>query len=417
MKTAKNIFSYILITFSWLGILYCIYWLDKPSASEQVRIPANTSDLIKISPKEISKNLLFDIYFKNKDVEIINSLHSYLYRKKSSEASVIWHFDLNQPLYLVHCEIENRPTWLLKGRAHNFSQQPNTSSLFYNKKTKELYAILVKSVVMKNRKEISKKLFNNTISIGTIDKVLAAYSIRNGKIKNSYLPHVLSNIVGVSASTSIPQTKKILNSKPKSIHVTTEFNVEGLLPNSLSDLAVLTDNLKGFSLNYFGAESNTKTDFLSPVPNFELLLHFKQCITTDSLTKLIKPQLPKDAFISPSIVQIYFKNYHLYQIDSSTIYIGSSSYNKYKISSSKSPFLIQGQPKYLTQISNLGIWGTLLSFIPSYKASDYFLNTIEKTTTQNRSSTTDFTFVFKKNTIPTIELLRLILALQFSTSI
>ena len=79
MKTLNNIFKYFLITFVWIAILYSALWVKLPAESHEIVVPKNTTDVIKILPKEIIKSLMFDIYFKNKKKEVIKKLIRALY--------------------------------------------------------------------------------------------------------------------------------------------------------------------------------------------------------------------------------------------------------------------------------------------------------------------------------------------------
>lgn len=85
MKIIKNIFNYFLITFSWCGLLYCLFWIKKPEANCNVFIPASTTNVIQIKPKALITELLPDIYLKNKDIALINSIHSYTAMKPTSK--------------------------------------------------------------------------------------------------------------------------------------------------------------------------------------------------------------------------------------------------------------------------------------------------------------------------------------------
>ena len=88
------------------------------------------------------------------------------------------------------------------------------------------------------------------------------------------------------------------------MHFTSQLNTGRLTPSYIKEYSLITNKLNGFSINYYGAESNKKTDFLSLVPRFELLLNFKNAVTVDSLVKLITPHIPKEAIISPGIVEL-----------------------------------------------------------------------------------------------------------------
>ena len=423
MKTLNNIFKYFLITFVWIAILYSALWVKLTGESKEIIVPQNTTDVIKISPKEIIKALMFDIYFKNKNIEIINSLHSYIQSKSSSTSKsistsdLLFKYDLNQPLYLIHCAISNKQSWLLKGKSKVIPYISKSPFDIYSLKTNDIYTILDRNLPINNPNEIKTALFQNNIKLGADKHHLVAYSIKNRKIKRYYLAETLNNITQIKTSIANNKERLILVPNANCFHITSEINLKGLLPNYFNELDSITDKLDGFSLNYYGASSNLKTDFLSPIPTFEMLLHFKRPMTEESLTALLRPSLPKDAYVIPGIIQVYYKNYYLKQVDSCTFYLSSSTFNKNKVYFSKASFSIQGQPKYLTEIRNLGIWETLLGFIPKYKATNYFFNSIEKIIASENDKKSEFRIIFKKNSIPTIELLRLLLALNVSTEI
>lgn len=412
MKILKNNFKYLLISIVWAGMLNIVFWIKKPTEPTLLSLPASTTTFIQITPKEIIKGLLFDIYFKNKDVEITNALHSYIFSKQQPNSRIFLEYDLSKPIYLVQCKIENNPTWLLKGTPKDVPFLSTSPLFIYSTKSNELYSFIGKSYPMKDRIEIQKTLFQNNLQFRISNSPLAAYSIENKEINISYFASSINNIVKINTKDSRDKKRKVLLSKPNSFHMTSELNGKRLLPKYMKEYSSITDKLYGFSLNYYGAESNVKTDFLSPVPRFELLLNFKEALSIDSLVKIIALHIPKEASISPGIIQLYYKNYYIQQVDSFNIYLSSNSYQRNKIGYSNRSILLNGQPKYITQIKNLGIWETVLNFIPTYKSTDFFFNSIEKILSNEKSSQPEIDIVFKKNTIPSIEILRLFLALN-----
>jgi len=412
MKILKNIFKYFLISIVWASLLSTILWIKKPTDSSLISLPASTSTFIQITPKEIIKGLLFDIYFRNSDVEITNALHSYIFSKKTPNSRIFLEYDLNRPLYLVQCIVEGNPTWLLKGTPKDEPFISSSPLFIYSTKSNELYSFIGKPTSMKDRIEIKKSLFQNNLQFRISNESLSAYSISNRKINSSYFPKSFNNIIKLAKIDSRNKERKVLVSRPNSFHLTSELNGKRLLPSYIKEYSSIIDKLKGFSLNYYGAESNAKTDFLSPVPRFELLLSFKQALVVDSLIKIIALHIPKEAIITPGAIQLYYKNYYIHQVDSCTIYLSSNIYRKNKIGYSNLSLLFLGQPKYLTQIKNLGIWETVLSFIPTYKSTDFFFNSIEKIVSNDKYSEPAINIVFKKNVIPSIEILRLFLALN-----
>jgi hypothetical protein len=412
MKIVKNIFNYFLITFFWCGLLYCLFWIKRIEPNCNVDIPSSTTNVIQIKPKALITELLPDIYLKNKDIGLINSIHSYLFSGKISTTETLFYFDLNYPIYLVHCKLNKQSTWLLKGKPNGTSFSKKPSKYIYSKKSNDLYAILDGTFSADKREQLKKEIFADPIHLMITNESLSAYSISNGKLKNKYIPQFTDNKISILTSGEKIKKRKILINKPNSFHLSTDFIEKINLPKSITEYDYLTDNLIGFSLNYYGAESNAKTDFLSPVPKFESILSFKKSFLIDSLQNRILVHFGKEAKTYPGKIEFYEQNYYFHQIDSATVYIGSYSYKPTKIELANQSFQMTGEPKYLTQIKNLGLWGTLLNLIPSYSSSDYFFKTIKKIEKENGTNNTTIKISFKPKTIPRIEIIRLFLALN-----
>jgi len=412
MKIVKNIFNYFLIAFFWCGLLYCLFWIKRIEPNCNINIPASTTNVIQIKPKALITELLPDIYLKNKDIGLINSIHSYLFSGKISTTETLFYFDLNYPIYLVHCKLNKQSTWLLKGKPKGTSFSKKPSKYIYSKKSNDLYAILDGTFSADKREQLKKEIFADPIHLMITNESLSAYSISNGKLKNKYIPQFTDNKISILTSGEKIKKRKILINKPNSFHLSTDFIEKINLPKSITEYDYLTDNLIGFSLNYYGAESNAKTDFLSPVPKFESILSFKKSFLIDSLQNRILVHFGKEAKTYLGKIEFYEQNYYFHQIDSATVYIGSYSYKPTKIELANQSFQMTGEPKYLTQIKNLGLWGTLLNLIPSYSSSDYFFKTIKKIEKENGTNNTTIKISFKPKTIPRIELIRLFLALN-----
>ena len=412
MKIVKNIFNYFLITFFWCGLLYSLFWIKKPEANCNLFIPASTTNVIQIKPKALITEMLPDIYLKNKDIALINSIHSYLFSGKKASTETLFYFNLNYPIYLVHCKLNNQSTWLLKGKPNGTSFSKKPSKYIYSKKGNELYANLDGTFSANNREQLKKEIFTDPIRLLITNESLSAYSISNGKLKNKYIPQFIDNKISILTSGENIKKRKILINQPNSFHLSTDFIEKINLPKSITEYDYLTDNLIGFSINYYGAESNAKTDFLSPVPKFESILSFKRTFLIDSLQKRILLHFGNEAKTYPGKIEFYEQNYYFHQIDSATIYIGSYGYQSTKIKLANQSFQMTGEPKYLTQIKNLGLWGTLLNLIPSYSSSDYFFKTIKTIEKQEGTNNTTIQISFKPRTIPRIELIRLFLALN-----
>jgi hypothetical protein len=312
----------------------------------------------------------------------------------------------------VHCKLNKQSTWLLKGKPKGTSFSKKPSKYIYSKKSNDLYAILDGTFSADKREQVKKEIFADPIRLMITNESLSAYSISNGKLKNKYIPQFMDNKISILTSGENIKKRKILINKPNSFHLSTDFIEKINLPKSITEYDYLTDNLIGFSLNYYGAESNAKTDFLSPVPKFESILSFKKSFLIDSLQKRILLHFGNEAKTYPGKIEFYEQYYYFHQIDSATVYIGSYSYKSTKIELANQSFQMTGEPKYLTQIKNLGLWGTLLNLIPSYSSSDYFFKTIKTIENQEGENNTTIQISFKPKTIPRIELIRLFLALN-----
>ena len=112
MKSAKYIFNYFLISIVWVAILYSIYWIKDTNKFIQVSLPESTTHFIQINTKRIIKSTLLDIWFRNKDVEIINSIHGLLLSKDNTQAIPQVNFKLTKPVYYIKCTYENSDVYL-----------------------------------------------------------------------------------------------------------------------------------------------------------------------------------------------------------------------------------------------------------------------------------------------------------------
>ena len=313
MKIAKNIFNYFLITFFWCGLLYCLFWIKRIEPNCNVDIPSSTTNVIQIKPKALITELLPDIYLKNKDIGLINSIHSYLFSGKISTTETLFYFDLNYPIYLVHCKLNKQSTWLLKGKPNGTSFSKKPSKYIYSKKSNDLYAILDGTFSADKREQVKKEIFADPIRLMITNESLSAYSISNGKLKNKYIPQFTDNKISILTSGEKIKKRKILINKPNSFHLSTDFIEKINLPKSITEYDYLTDNLIGFSLNYYGAESNAKTDFLSPVPKFETILSFKKSFLIDSLQKRILLHFGNEAKTYPGKIEFYEQYYYFHR--------------------------------------------------------------------------------------------------------
>lgn len=408
MKSVKYIFNYLLISIVWVAILYSIYWIKDTNKYIQVSLPESTTHFIQINTKRIIKSTLLDIWFRNKDVEIINSIHALLLRKDDTQAIPQVNFKLTKPVYYLKCTYENSDVYLLKGTPEN-TERIKYPENFYLSKTNDLYQIIRSTKSKINYAELKNKLFDKMVKYTLENNEIALYGIKNRQIISTYTPELSGNKILLYLRGNQVSNRKVLMQNQSGVHLTINTDFFKLF-NSNSTKFI--SNIEGISINYYGADYNGDNELLAVSPKFDLILNYKKEDSISSVLNIVRNELTKDVQLYQNRITLFNNNYYFHQINKNTIFISTKPYKQHKIINSKDGFIIMGKPKNLTQVRNLGWRASFLSMIPTYHSIDHFVNTIEGIDFQSSNNISTITLSFSNDLIPRIEILRLILALN-----
>ena len=85
-----------------------------------------------------------------------------------------------------------------------------------------------------------------------------------------------------------------------------------------------------------------------------MILNYNKDDSIASVLKIVRNELTKDVQLYQNQIKLLNNSYFFHQINKNTIFISTKPYKQHKIANSKDGFIVKGQPKYLTQVRNLG---------------------------------------------------------------
>lgn len=381
-------------------------------SSTKILLPSGTTDLIQIKPIALTREILFDIWFRNKDVAILNDLHDLINLDKyDTRGKLISAFDLREDLYLLQITRENENLWFVRGKS-NLKETNNRLLVFENKQHDKYVYVGNSTKVKLSKTEIKSLLFvSNFLLEIKKNTTLNHYKIEHDKVRYSYQIDINHEQVTVK-SQGLPYKRKTLKSSSDCFHFSSKVNQHFIGNKDLKKIAALVSDIDDISLNYYGAnffESEIKSGI---APSFELLLNFKHPTTKEAVMQTLQDEIGVSCQRVGQNISYNGTSYYFKQISKSSIYLGIRKFKSTFISSTNQPFVISGQPKFITEIRNLGWKGAFLEFIPAYSVSKEFAETITEINTLEKPNSNLFEVKFKKNKIPSIEILRLALNLN-----
>ena len=382
------------------------------SRTTKILLPSGTTDLIQIKPIALTKEILFDLWFRNKDVAILNDLHDLINLDKyDTRGKLISAFDLREDIYLIQITRKNENLWFIRGKS-NLKETNNRILVFENKKH-DKYAYIGNSTKIKlSKAEIKSLLFDSNFSLEIKENTtLNHFKIEQNKVRYSYQVELEDEKV-IIRSKGNPYKRKTLVSSEDCFHFSSKVNQRFIGNKDLKKIAALISDMDDISLNYYGAdffESEIKSGI---APSFELLLNFKHPTKKEEVMQILQDEIGVSCQRVGKNICYNGTTYYFKQLSRNSIYLGVRKYQNNFMSSTNQPFVISGQPKYITEIRNLGWKGAFLEFIPAYSVSKEFAETITEINTIEKRNRNLFEVKFKKDKIPSIEILRLALNLN-----
>jgi len=378
----------------------------------KISLPSGTTDLIQIKPISLTRAILFDLWFRNKDIAILNDLHDLINLDKyDTRGKLISAFDLREDLYLLQITRKNENLWFIRGKS-NLKETNNRMLVFENKKHDKYVYIGNSTKVKLSKPEIKSLLFDSNFLMEINEKTtLNHFKIEQDKVRYSYQVELDHEQVTIK-SKGLPYKRKTLKSSDDCFHFSSKVNQHFIGNKDLKKIATLISDMDDISLNYYGADF-FETEIKSGIaPSFQLLLNFKHPTKKEEVMQILQDEIGVSCQRIGQNLSYNGTTYYFKQISKSSIYLGVRRFKSTFITATNQPFVISGQPKYITEIRNLGWKGAFLEFIPAYSVSKEFAETITEINTIEKSNRNLFQVKFKKDKIPSIEILRLALNLN-----
>ena len=411
MKVAQRIIAILLIFIIWIAVFLFTYFLKREGTYTSIAYPKNTIGIVEINARRIFSNLLFDYGFRNKDAKMMKIVSEYYQNWAQDKSKKTTPIDFSENFCLIKIKVEKTVFWMLAGKPY---QNNKNSDGFIHKGTyyeilnatkntqKSLNTQLIKQIwyntVLNDKQAISYKLINQGKEINTYDFSLNKESLQ-----------ICFNPTG-SITCLVPDTSRGF------FHLSTRLNSGSFLPGKYQELRTLTDKLKGFSLNYYGAkyiDDINKGTYIDP--QFDLLFNFSQPTKTSELTLLLRKLAKEDVRIESGWIYLNRAKYRLKSINDTSVFIGK---NPAKLTNKSSSFAMQGKPQVLTKIDDLGWTGGLLELIPEYRALKDFSESVASIRTETchdhskshiKKSHQCVNIKFKQNCNARLETLRVLL--------
>lgn len=378
----------------------------------KILLPSGTTDLIQIKPIALTKEILFDLWFRNKDVAILNDLHDLINLDKyDTRGKLISAFDLRENIYLIQITRKNENLWFVRGKS-NLKETNNRALVFENKKHDKYVYIGNSSKIKFTQSEIKSLLFDSNFLLEIKENTtLNHFKIEQNKVRYSYQVELDHEQV-IIRSKGLPYKRKTLKSTNNCFHFSSKVNQRFIGSKDFKKIAALMSDIDDVSLNYFGADFFENEIKSGIAPSFELLLNFKHPKSKQDVMQILEDEIGISCKRIGKELSYNGTTYYFKQISNNSIYIGVRKIRSNFMSSTNQPFVISGQPKYITEIRKLGWKGAFLEFIPAYSVSKEFAETITEINTIEKPSQNLFQVKFKKNKIPSVEILRLALNLN-----
>jgi len=406
LKLTQRILAVIAIFLIWIGVYLFTSKIATESSVRTILAPKNTVGIIHINTHEITKSLLFEFAFNNKDPRILKIISEYWQNLAQDSSKKQLPLDFNGDISLFKIPYQNDFIWLVSGN-YLPVQHPYKPHLGFIKDQKYFwilnasesnYEVILKSI--RQTPWCSKPLSNHPIQYQLMLKE---------HITNSYGLNLFKNQLSIHYKTTGKVVALNAAKGKKCFQITTFLNRGSFVPQKYQRFKKLIESLSGFSMNYYGAKFIDDDSGPSYVePQFDLLLSFAKKTKRDDILPLIRELLWENVRLEDEFLFLNHSRFYFSSKNDSTIYLG-----KHKMSATpmNTPFVLSGNPEVLTAISDLGWKEGVLELIPEFKALKDFTQSIKLISTNSEGTSQNVTIDFKDGVNAQLESLLLILTL------
>lgn len=407
LKFIQRIFAISAIFIIWIVVFRYTMNVEKEYNVRSTELPDGTLGFIQVNTPKLSKSLIFEFAFNNKDPRILKIVSEYWQNLAQDTSNKEFPIDLNQSINLIKVKQHEEIFWILSGTYKKVDKGIKPECGFI--KNNRYYWIINSNST--NYVNFKKKVLRSHWFTFSSEKSgpMQYHLISQRALTNSYNLDLSINRLTI---TYKPTNRITSVNTPKSenyFHLTTSLNRGSFIPEKYVSYQKLLESLSGLSINYYGAkyiDDDSGPSYIEP--QFDLLLSFAKKTNPSEIFPLLKELVGDDLRYSDQRLHLNGSKYHFYSCNDSTIYVGK---NRMNVNNLGSTFAMMGKPEMITEISNLGWKAGVLELIPEYRALKEFSQAIASVNSKSDKQNQTLSIEFKPGVNAQLESFLMVLTL------
>jgi hypothetical protein len=407
LKFFQRLLAIAAIFLIWMVVYRLTMNAEKIRGLESVEIPKQTLGIIQVNTPQLSKALLFEFAFNNRDPRILKIVSEYWQNLAQDSSSNQLPIDFQEGITLLKVKQGREIVWMISGKhiQVDHSLEPELGFV----KNHRYYWILNSSL------ESCSKLKGQLIRSGWYtfssdqSNPIQYHLISQGKVTNSYQFKINDEQMTVLFKPYVKVVSVTPRKDQKQFHVTSSLNQGSFIPKRYLNYKKIIESLSGFSVNYFGAKYiDDDSGLLYIEPQFDMFLTFSKPTAPADIFPLLKELMGDGLRYTEQRLFLHGSKYYFSSRNDSTVFIGK---NKMNPQINTNTFTMNGNPEVITEISNLGWKAGVLELIPEYRALKEFSHSIKSITTRNSDGGHAISIQFKPGVNAQLESFLLVLTL------
>lgn len=407
LKLTQRLLAVIAIFLIWIAVYRLTMNASKIHGLESVELPKETLGLIQINTPQLSKALLFEFTFNNRDPRVLKIVSEYWQNLAQDSSSKQLPIDFQEGITLLKVQQGSEIVWMISGKHIQVDQSLEPGLGFV--KNNRYYWILNSTI--ENSSKIKDHLLKAPWYSFTSKQSnsIQYHLISRGKVTNSYQFESNDQQLNIRFKPSVKVASVTPKNNQKYFHVTSSLNKGSFIPKKYLDYQKIIESLSGFSVNYYGAkyiDDDSGPSYLEP--QFDMYLTFANKTKPSDVYPLLKELMGDNLILSDQRLWHHGSKYYFNSLNDSTLYIGK---NKMESQVNSNTFSMNGNPEVITEISNLGWKAGVLELIPEYRALKEFSHSIRSISTHGGGGDHTLSVQFKPGVNAQLESFLLVLTL------
>ena len=407
LKFIQRLLAIAAIFLIWIVVYRLTMNAEKNRGLESVEIPKETLGLVQVNTPQLSKALLFEFAFNNRDPRVLKIVSEYWQNLAQDSSSDQLPIDFQQGITLLKVKQQQEIVWIISGKYIKVDRPLEPGLGFV--KNNRYYWILNSS--LEHCSELKDQLLKSRWYTFSSDQSnpIQYHLIDQGKATNSYQFKINAEQMTVQFNPSVKVLSVTPRKDQKQFHVTSSLNKGSFIPKKYQEYKKIIESLSGFSVNYYGAkyiDDDSGPSYIEP--QFDLFLTFSNPTRPSDIFPLLSDLMGDGLQFTESRLYLHGSKYYFSSMNDSTVYIGK---NKMHPQNNTSTFTMIGNPEVITEISNLGWKGGVLELIPEYRALKEFSHSIKSISTRIGQKEHTLTIQFKPGVNAQLESFLMVLTL------